>query len=618
MTMSGIAGIIDFSKKPEHYIVDAMCEDLTPRGPDFGAVRRLDRYAVFGHRRLSILDLSDKANQPLSDQSGRYTIVYNGEVYNYLELRLELEGKGYRFFTSGDTEVVLIAYIQWGVKCFERFNGMFALVIWDNHLKIGILARDRFGKKPLYYHTVGKRCSFASTLSALLQDPACAPERKFSLPALNQFFALGYILHPHTLYEYVFKLPPASYAFFSGNGFKQPVVYWDCASLFERRLYGKGEREQVEALRELIIGAVKRRLVSDVPVGVLLGSDLDSAGIAAIMRSTGDGITASFTLGFTDTLCDEASIAERTARYLDLEHYEHRMDVTAAVDTSRRMIALYDEPFSDTSLVTFGMLARFASGHRKVVLGGDGAAELFGGYVTHTIDRFHRALSRFPRLARCGIAQFMKYIPSSPEKKVSFSFKARQLAKEGEQDYRFAHYSLRELFNEQERIVLIGRDYAKEIIATAPWNQFEKFYREVAHLDRAAQHRYVDMKTWLTDDILVKVDRGAMASSLEVRCPFLDPEVVAYAASLSGKGKWSKKYFLKKALAPFVPRELLQHNKNGFNTPVWQVCGSDGDDNEFKAFNRFVTHNHPLTGTRLPLHGRNKKLSHLAVEKSFV
>jgi asparagine synthase (glutamine-hydrolysing) len=607
--MCGIAGIIDFSEKPEKRIVDAMCEDLKQRGPDFGAVQRLDRYAVFGHRRLSILDLSEKANQPLSDQSGRYTIVYNGEVYNYRELRHELEGKGYRFVTSGDTEVVLAAYIQWGVKCFERFNGMFALVIWDNHLKIGILARDRFGKKPLYYHTGCKRCSFASTLNALLQDPVCAPERKFSLPALNQFFALGYILHPHTLYESIFKLPPASYAFFSGNGFKRPVIYWDLISLFERGSYGKGEGERVEALRELITGAVKRRLVSDVPVGVLLSSGLDSGGIAAIVQKIGERNTASFTLGFTDKLYDESPAAGKTARYLDLTHYEHRMNVNTEDDTLRKLVALYDEPFSDTSLVAFSTLARFTAGHRKVVLSGDGADELFGGYITYTADRIHRIVSRFPRLARSGIAHVLKHIPASPEKKVSFSFKAKQFSKGIAHDYRFAHYSWRELFNERERILLIGKGYAKEIIATAPWRQFEKNYREAAHLDQNAQHRYVDMKTWLTDDILVKVDRGAMASSLEVRCPYLDPEVAACAASLSGNGRWSKKYLLKKALSPFVPRELLKRRKSGFNTPVWKVCGSDEDDNEFKAFNRFVADNHPLTGNRLPLRGRNKKLS---------
>jgi asparagine synthase (glutamine-hydrolysing) len=587
--MCGIAGRVGPGGPAERDIVARMIGRLKHRGPDHQAIEQLDELATFGHARLSIVDLSPLGHQPMTDRTRRYTITYNGEIYNFQALRRELEQRGHVFVSRSDTEVLLNAYLEWGVAAFARLSGMFALAIWDAQEQELVLARDRFGEKPLYYALAANVVTFASELTALAEDPAILQRRRLSIAALNHYLAIGYILSPLTIYEDVFKLEPATYLRFRGGRQIETTRYWQYRDAFAR-VTRESEDDIERNLEQLFDGAVARMLVADVPVGAFLSGGVDSSAVVAFARRHLPYELHTFSVGFAEASYDESLDARLVADRLHTIHHEIRVESRDGRQLAERSIDCYDEPFSDTSLVPMVEVAALAARRVKVALSGDGADEIFGGYLTYRADALHARLRRVPQPLRAAVAEAVQRMLGETRHKVGFAFKAKQFARGVGCDGELAHYKWRELHGESERIAILGARHAEEIRHSDPALVFRRYYREVDGLDPLSRHLYVDAKTWLVDDVLVKVDRATMASSLESRTPFLDQQLAEYVASIPSRLKIRgrlQKIILKRLLRRYLPAATLDKKKAGFNAPVNSWFGH-GSENEFRFFNRLV------------------------------
>jgi asparagine synthase (glutamine-hydrolysing) len=599
--MCGIAGQVGPDDPERHAICDRMIAKLRHRGPDHQAVLDVPG-ACLAHTRLSILDLSPLGHQPMQDPSGRYTITYNGEVYNFRALRRELEPE-ISFRSRSDTEVVLQAFIRWGTHAFDRFDGMFALAIWDARERELHIARDRFGEKPLFYTEVGGRFTFASEVRALLCDPRISTSASLSIPALNHFLAMGYILHPLTMYAQIASLPPATYAVYRDGALRAMTRYWDYRAILEPRPVR--DARTVDAELEARLGeAVRSRLESDVPVGAFLSGGLDSSGIVALTRRVVPGELHTFTVRFAEGAYNEADDAAFVARTFRTCH--HELEVTGPFrERIDRSIHCYDQPFSDTSLVPMVAVAEEASRHVKVVLSGDAADEVLAGYPTYVADAIRRGLEPIPWSVRQATAAWLRRLPARRHQKTGLSFRAAQFGRGLAQDPCRAHYAWRELHSLEDRIALLGVEHAEEIRASDPEKVFRRHYDEAEGLDWLARQLYVDAKTWLVDDILVKADRATMAVSLESRAPFLARELVEFIGGLPSSLKLRGlrgKYVLRRALRHVLPRQTLRKRKAGFNAPISLWLGNHSPENEFRFFNRYVARrcHLPIDEGRLP------------------
>jgi len=587
--MCGLAGYLYWSKQPARDSVERMSEMLIHRGPDDHDAVHLKDISL-AHRRLSIIDLSEKAKQPMRSADGRYYIVYNGEVYNFQELKKDLINAGYVFRNSSDTEVVLSAYIHWGADCLNKFNGMFALAIWDNLDRELFLARDRFGKKPLYYHLdpLG-RMTFASELTALMENKDIS--KIISPEGLNCYLALGYILSPMTIYKDVYKLEPATYMRISQQGAKvEKRKYWHYADCFRNKTSDREEEIDHKNLY-LLEKAVKRRMISDVPVGAFLSGGLDSSSIVALMKKYHSGPLHTFSMGFDESSYNELADADRAAAWIGTDHHNHICKVESGREMIDSAIDAYDEPFADNSLIPMIEVSRIAAAHVKVVLSGDGADEMFAGYITYKADNYYRYAKMLPislKKQLVGIFSRMNWLEKG--EKLSWPYKAKQFFHGSLYSPEHAHYLWRIIFHPEERVALMGERYRDLIFDSDPFRIFQKYYEEVKGLHWLDKNLYVDGMTWLPDDILVKVDRATMRSSIEARSPYLDIDLVNYAASLSPRMKmkgFETKYCLRKALKSILPRFILEKPKSGFNAPTGAWIGYDGVD-EFKAFTKYV------------------------------
>jgi len=598
--MCGIAGIVRSNGAPCEEQLRAMVAAMRHRGPDAAQTIDLDGHAAFGHARLSIIDLSDRANQPMLDATGRYAVTFNGEIYNFRELRQTLEGRGHQFRTTSDTEVVVESYAEWGTAAFQRFNGMFALGIWDHQHRELVLARDRFGEKPLYYGRFGSTFAFASELRALRQAPGFV-DRALPISAQNHLLALGYILAPHSAHPDVKKLLPATYLRFRGDTVVELSRYWDYASAFRRRAT-KALPELAEGLRFHLDRAVAERLVADVPVGTFLSGGLDSSTLTAMAKSHLPYELHTFSVGFEQGSYDESSDARRVAEWLGTTHHELCIRNSDGARLTERALSAYDEPFSDTSLVPMVHVSALAARHVKVVLGGDGADEILAGYITFRADRYAQWARVLPAPVRARIARLVALGARETKEKMNFGFRVRQFARGLPHDHRRAHYAWRELHGEEERIDILGREHADEIRDTDPFRIFEQHYREVGDLDQLSQHLYVDAKTWLADDILVKLDRATMASSIEGRSPFLDGALAEYVAGLPPEaklGNFRSKVALRRVARTLVPPFVLAKRKAGFNAPIHLWFPRSGE-NEHRLLNRRVMSAWLAEGARCP------------------
>jgi asparagine synthase (glutamine-hydrolysing) len=578
--MCGFAGKLSWDDSPDPQAVVRMCNKLIHRGPDDSGLVNL-RHISLGHRRLSIIDLSEKARQPMVSSDGRYFLVYNGEVYNFGELKRELQKQGVVFKSTSDTEVVLYSYIYWGPACLSKFNGMFALAIWDDKQKELFLARDRFGKKPLYYYHSHRGITFASELSALVLDDQVP--QKISLAGLNCYLALGYILSPLTMYDDIYKLEPATWASVSSSKrHLHKVRYWQYEDSFRTKT-SEDEDTIGRHILYLLEEATKRRMISDVPVGAFLSGGIDSSSVVTLLKRHHPETLHTFSVGFEEESYNELPDAERLAKLVDTCHHSLICEIGSDRRRLDAAIDLYDEPLADNSLIPMVEVSRLASSYVKVVLSGDGADEIFAGYLTYKADKYYAYARYLPTFMKKFLVAFSGTYKNR-KGKLDTKYKQKQFFHGILHKPERAHYSWRMMFHPEERVEILGAQYRELIYDTDPFYAFDKFYDNVKGLHWLDRNLYVDGMTWLPDDILVKVDRATMASSIEARCPYLDPDLVAYAASIPANLKmrfFNTKYILKKSLQALLPQFILDKPKSGFNAPAGAWMNSRRSTNMF-------------------------------------
>jgi asparagine synthase (glutamine-hydrolysing) len=565
--MCGILGIVD-SRGVDERLLKQMRDKMIHRGPDDAGVwLSQDKKVGLAHRRLSIIDLSEAGRQPMSDNEGRILITYNGEIYNFQEIRKELEERGYTFKSHTDTEVIINAYKEWDVDCLQRFNGMFAFGIYDDRKKIIFMARDRLGKKPFYYllDKYNGRFVFASEIKALLEDKSIS--REIDLQALNFYFTFGYIPGELCIFKTINKLPPAhAMIYYLNTGQKRIWNYWDVPLSVEKY---RSEHELLEELEDLLKDAVRLRMISDVPLGAFLSGGIDSSLVVAMMSRVSDKPVKTFSIGFEEHTHNELPYARIVANYFRTEHHEL---IVKPDDFSilPQLVRQFDEPFADSSMLPTYYVSKATRENVTVALSGDGGDELFGGYTLYLgalFDYYTKML--IPFLFRKGIAMAAEYLPEKRLSKIK-----RQLLKFRLDLYdAFVERHSDMYFKEQNRSRLLNRDVIMYLN-----NKFSA--PELSRRNYLLQRKgnfidcitYTDMKTYLPDDILVKVDRTSMLVSLEVRAPLLDYRIAEFSfKNIPGDLKVKRittKYLLKKLARKILPKELDINRKWGFAVPI--------------------------------------------------
>ncbi|HZW27069.1 MAG TPA: asparagine synthase (glutamine-hydrolyzing) [Trueperaceae bacterium] len=546
--MCGVAGVLEARNAAERErVVRDMLDALAHRGPDDEGVWSDEAAGLtLGHRRLAIIDTSPAGHEPMSYR-GRYVLTFNGEIYNFLELREELEAKGHAFASRTDAEVLLAGYAEWGVDVLQRLVGMFAFAIWDPAERVLFLARDRAGEKPLYYAAAGKRFAFASELAALARCPwvDTAADRT----ALAQYLLYGYVPSPRTAYVGASKLPPAHYLLYDGA---KVVIerYWDPVDHALAPRLEVSEAQAVDALEELLTRAVRQQSIADVPLGAFLSGGVDSSTIVALMARAG-GEIKTFTVGFEESGYDESERARDVARHLGTSHVTERLSLRGALELATQLTASFGEPFGDPSALPTRLVAGVARRHVTVSLSGDGGDELFGGYAVY--ERLMR-LERTVALARPFASTVLPALTRLPGKPGRQARRLQRYAGDGV-GVGYRHY-----FTPDEVRRMTGVTDLGETAAEATWRALEG-------ATPLLRWRVTDVSSYLPEDVLTKVDRAAMAVSLETRAPFLDHRVMEWALRLPDplvKGK----RVLKSLLHRLVPRELVDRPKHGFSVPV--------------------------------------------------
>ena len=580
--MCGIAGEIRLDAAPDADAVRRMTAALRHRGPDAEGFH-CDGPAALGHRRLSILDLSG-GGQPMVREG--CALAFNGEAYRHEELRRELSARGHAFTTRSDTEVVLRAYLEWGEAFVERVDGMFALALWDGRARRLLLARDRLGKKPLYY-ALGRaagwvpappsvdaaepgvtRLLFASELKALAAHGG-AP-RDLDPEALVRYLAVEYVPAPRSIHRGVFKLPAGCAAVLDGAGFRLRR-YWDLPAPATGAAPPVREAER-ELLRRLE-GAVARRLVADVPVGVFLSGGIDSTAVAALAARHAHPVST-FAIGFEEASFDESSWARLAAGHVGSRHREERLSGRACLDLVPDAVEVLDEPFADPSILPTLLLSRFVRRHVTVALAGDGGDELFAGYDTFLAHLPAALAARLPRALRQAASSAAGRLPASA-RNMSLDFRLKQFLRGLDAPPSLRHQAWIGSFTPGELATVLHPDLRPLARAEVAWREVIDDAGRSARAGVAAGSVDEALRFFLTrylaDDILVKADRASMAASLEVRAPFLDTEVVEYALRLPARyklGAWQTKRLLRSAVRGLVPDEILRRPKKGFGIPV--------------------------------------------------
>ena len=560
--MCGIAGAVSVS--PKHLpSVTNMLMQLRHRGPD-GQGEWSDDHCILGQRRLAIIDLSEAAVAPLSNEDGSVWVTFNGEIYNFVELRRELEAHGHLFRTQGDTEVIVHAYEQWGSGCVERFRGMFAFAVWDQPRKRLFLARDRVGKKPLFFAKGGGNLFFASEIQGLLSLPEI--ERKVDVAAIYSYLSWGYIPAPLTGFAGIHKLPPAHWMTWDVSGEPKEEVrrYW---SLDYTPKADLSEEEASVRLREVLTEAVRLRLVSDVPLGAFLSGGIDSSIVVGIMSELSSTPVSTFSIGFDDSEYNELDHARRIAERCGTDHHEHivRPD---ALEVLPLLVKHYGEPFADSSAIPTFYVSQITRQNVTVALNGDGGDESFAGYDRYWGNALAARVGRIPGL-RLGAA-LAKVVPSSKGIRDPFRRAERFLSVAGQQQaHRYAGWMSYFTAEDKQRLCAPGFLNEASSLSTATW--FEEMFASSGAKHPADAAMSVDVRSYLPYDLLVKVDIASMANSLEGRSPFLDHEVMEFAARLPAKMKLrgrSGKYLLKKTFSDLLPPENVDRPKMGFGVPV--------------------------------------------------
>lgn len=556
--MCGVVGLVD-QKGVDKNLLVRMSNTLIHRGPDDAGVWMDDSGVIgLGHRRLSIIDLSQAGRQPMSDSNRDVCVVFNGEIYNFQELRQELEKKGYKFRTRTDTEVIIYSYKEWGIKCLDKFNGMFALAICDKEKNQMVLVRDRLGKKPLYYYSAPGIFMFASELKALMAHPIFSKE--ISEEGLVLYFTFGYIPAPFSIFSNTYKLPPGCYLLYDlDTGATKIEKYWDPRDAFlNSSKINLSEEEAQEEVENLLQSAAKYRLIADVPVGVLLSGGIDSSLVAAIASKLAPGIQT-FSVGFREKKYDEAPFAKNIAQSLGTNHHEFYVFAKDTLGILEKLPEIYDEPFADSSALPTYLISKLARQHVKVVLTGDGGDELFWGYRTY----FH-----FKKLLKLSYIPFILRGPTALALSSFFSGKWKRrlhlLSYSSPDEIYFSLISGDRFWELKKFLTIKARPRPQRLLN---YERFKKFFEETP-LETAS---LFDLCYPLPDDYLVKVDRATMFNSLEARSPFLDYRLVEYALRLPLKFKFQRnqsKYLVKKILSQYLPKGMWDRPKKGFACPA--------------------------------------------------
>ncbi len=599
--MCGIAGWINLDTTRSQSIdreavLHSMCERIVHRGPDSEGLW-LDDQVALGMRRLSIIDLKT-GDQPVFSEDKSVIVMMNGELYNYREIRSELEKEGHKFTTRSDTEILPHLYQKYGDALLDHINGMYAFSLWDSRKKKLLIARDRFGEKPLYYGIFDGKLIWASEPKALLAHPSVKTE--IDLDAFRHYLSFDYVPAPMSIYKGIHKLPAAHWLTVE-NGEVKTRRYWDLSwrksdregglkngaddlALRDVRTSGKNgkspaktqRREEesliakAEELRELLSDAVRMRLVSDVPLGILLSGGIDSSTVAAFATQHATERVKTFSIGFEEDSFDESKYAREVARHLNTEHYEEILSAETAGDLITDIGTWLDEPLSDGSLIPTYLLSRFVRKHVTVALGGDGGDELFAGYPMYYAHKVAAMYDAVPKFLRAGVIEpLVNTLPVST-KNMAFDYKAKRFIAGSKFDAVTRHHAWFGSFSVDQHEHLLSRD-----VLAATSGDIYKGAKDLLQItdavDEIERMQFLDLNFYMAEDILTKVDRASMAVSLETRAPFLDPRVAQLAASLpvdyrlrGSKGK----YILKEAVKDLVPASIIRRSKKGFGIPI--------------------------------------------------
>lgn len=556
--MCRITGFWDFNGSQNYDIEKcgiSMANTMVYGGPDdSGIFIEKEKGLTLVHRRLSIIDLSDLGHQPMCDENEEIWISYNGEVYNYKEIKIELQNKGHRFKSDCDTEVIISAYREWGLDCVEKFRGMWAFAIWDKTKEELILCRDRVGVKPLYWYFKDGLFMFGSELKAFLKHPKF--KKEIDKASLSTFLKFGYINSPNSIYKNVSKLHPGSFLIINKMAQIRQHNYWDAKKLFMSNLEQtnllnqKSENEIIEELEDILKESFKLRLVSDVPVGLFLSGGVDSSLVAALLSQGTTTHLKTFTIGFDDQKYNEAKWAKKVANFLGTYHTELYCTSKDVISTITRLPEIYDEPFGDSSAIPTFLVSNLTKKHVKVSLSADGADELFYGYPTNL-----NYINEYQYYSK--LKWLMPFI--SPLKNICIKSKKLYNALGAD----FHRYKL----------------FAKERFHDYELNVVNEIPRLSGSFNNYLDYAFLlDYSYYLPDDILTKVDRATMAVALEGREPFLDQNIIEYSFKLPLKYKFNNgvmKYILKQILYKHIPKELVDRPKQGFMVPIHDMLKND-------------------------------------------
>ena len=565
--MCGITGIVDLvgTREVDRAQLHRMNESQLHRGPDEGGMH-LEPGVGLGHRRLSIIDLSS-GQQPLYNEDQTVCVVFNGEIYNYQQLIPELQMLGHVFHTQSDTEVIVHAWEAWGERCVDRFRGMFAFALWDRNKQTLFLARDRLGVKPLYYALLPDQTFvFGSELKSLLAHGALA--REIDPFAIEEYFALGYVAEPRTIYRQAKKLPPGHYLTLErGSGMPAPKQFWDLHFTLDNAI---SEADACEELRQRLSESVRLRMISEVPLGAFLSGGVDSSAVVAAMAGLSNGPVNTCSIGFDDPRFNESDFAAMVAeRYQTAHHLETvASDDYDLIDTLAR---LYDEPYADSSAIPTYRVCQLARKHVTVALSGDGGDETFGGYRRYRLHMMEeRMRSMLPANFRQPLFGLLgrvypkaDWAPRVLRAKTTFEGMARSSVE--------AYFHSVSILRGPMRQALFSDKLKRELAGYNALDVFQRHARQAETDDPLALIQYLDIKTYLVGDINTKVDRASMAHSLEVREPLMDHELVEWMATLPTSLKIrgnNGKHLLKKALEPQLPHDVLYRPKMGFSVPL--------------------------------------------------
>jgi asparagine synthase (glutamine-hydrolysing) len=558
--MCGIAGRFNYdARQPvDRDILEAMTDAVRHRGPDAAGYYHGPGIGL-GHRRLSIIDLAT-GDQPLANEDGSVQVVFNGEIYNFAEVRAELIAHGHRFRTGSDTEIIVHGYEQWGERCVDRFRGMFAFAVWDSARRRLLLARDRLGVKPLYYAEIpGQGIVFGSEIKSLLEDPAVP--RDWRPEAIDDYLTLLYVPAPGTIYRAVHKLPPAHVLVADASGIRTSR-YWDLA--FTGDGQAAREEEYLEELDALLREAVGLRLISDVPLGAFLSGGIDSSTVVAYMKEASGTPPVTIAVGFNDREFDEVEHAETVARHLGCEF--HALVANPQVEDLLPKLAWhFDEPFADSSAVPTYYVSKAARELVTVALSGDGGDELWAGYARHRVEQWEQRARAALGPASAAAGWLGRALPLS----VKGARSLRHLASAPDQAYALKHaYGM---FEPGAKDRLYTGEFSQRIAGADPFASFRDAWHACASPDPMDRALYTDARTYMIDDVLTKVDRMSMAVSLEAREPLLDHKLLEFAARVPMALKIKdgrSKYLLRRILDRKVPRSIVERGKRGFAAPI--------------------------------------------------